>query len=434
MFRSHAAWLAMVPLLACAAEPEAWNAHVQATYISQSKEAMTSPYAGPHSLSGAAEGSYSLTATAAFGWRPLDHTELYFDAEGAQGDPLSGLQGLAQFTNGEMARSSGPTPVFYRARLFVRQTVPLGDETEAVESAANQLAGPLAKHRLVLSAGFVPVQDIFDGNAYAHDPRTQFMNLAFMTYTAWDYPADARGYTWGAAAELVDEAWALRIGRFAQPKEPNGKALDSDIAEHYGDSVELEHRVDLLPGQAGTVHLLAFRNRALMARYDDALALAEATESVPDLPPVRTRDQVKFGFGAALEQPLADDLGVFGRAMWADGQTETYAFAESDRSLSAGAVMQGMRWGRGKDAVGLAFGQSFIAQAHRTYLERGGLTFFLGDGRLDYRPEQVLEAYYLLTPFDHAGLAFDMQRIGHPGYNADRGPATLFAIRLHVEV
>jgi hypothetical protein len=421
-------------MLACAEEPESWNAKFQTTYISQSRPSMPSPYAGPHSLSGAAEGGYSLTATAAFGWRPLPQTELYFDAEGAQGDPLSGLQGLAQFTNGEIARTSGPEPVFYRARLFVRQTVPLGEETEAVESAANQLAGDVARRRLVFSAGFVPVQDIFDGNAYAHDPRTQFMNIAFMTYTAWDYPADARGYTGGGAVEYIDTDWALRFGRFAQPREPNGKTLDTDIGEHYGDAVELEHRFELLPGQAGTVHVLAFRNRALMARYDDALALADATGQVPDLAAVRTHDHIKYGVGLALEQPLADDLGVFGRAMWADGQTETYAFTESDRSLSAGAVLQGKRWGRGKDAVGLAVGRSYISQDHRIYLERGGLTYFLGDGRLDYHPEQAFEAYYLLTPFDHAELTFDVQRIDNPGYNGDRGPATFYGVRLHLEI
>ena len=33
--------------------------------------------------------------------------------------------------------------------------------------------------------------DIFDTNAYANDPRTQFMNWAFVNNEAWDYPADA---------------------------------------------------------------------------------------------------------------------------------------------------------------------------------------------------------------------------------------------------
>ena len=37
--------------------------------------------------------------------------------------------------------------------------------------------------------------DIFDDNRYSHDPRAQFLNWALMYNGAWDYPANARGYT-----------------------------------------------------------------------------------------------------------------------------------------------------------------------------------------------------------------------------------------------
>ena len=141
------------PLLVWSAEPEVWNLKLQSTYIWQTKPALNSPYAGPHSLAGEREKSYSFTATAALGLRLGQSTELYFDPEVAQGVPLSGLQGLAGFTNGEMARSSGANPTLSRARLFVRHVIGDAAETDEVESGMNQLGGRYAKRRWVLTAG-----------------------------------------------------------------------------------------------------------------------------------------------------------------------------------------------------------------------------------------------------------------------------------------
>ena len=211
-------------------ELEDWNAKFQATYVWQTKGAFTAAYSGPNSLSASHEKSYSFTTTAAFGFRPWVGGEIYFDPEAAQGIPLSNLTGLGGFTNGEIARTAGPTLTCYRARLFLRQTWGLGGGTEAVESEANQLAGIVDKRRWVLTAGNFSVIDLFDANAYSHDPRTQFLNWSLMTYGAYDYAADSRGYSWGGALEYFDDGWAIRAGRFIQPKEPNQLALDSDTA------------------------------------------------------------------------------------------------------------------------------------------------------------------------------------------------------------
>jgi hypothetical protein len=113
----------------------------QATYVWQRKYPFGAPYSGAHSLSPDREKSYSFTATAALGTRTWSGGELYFNPEVAQGVPLSGLTGLGGFTNGEIARASGPSPTFYRARLFARQTWGVGGGGEKLESDANQLAG-----------------------------------------------------------------------------------------------------------------------------------------------------------------------------------------------------------------------------------------------------------------------------------------------------
>jgi hypothetical protein len=424
--------LAAAQAKAAADVEQAWDAHFQATYVWQGKRSMAAAYSGAHSLSTDRERSYSFTATAALGVRPWAGGELYFDPEVSQGLPISGLTGLGGFTNGEMARTSGPTPTFYRARLFLRQTWGLGGGEDLVESKANQLAGRVDKHRLVLTAGNLSVLDIFDDNAYSHDPRTQFLNWALMTHGAYDYGADARGYSWGAALEWYRDAWVVRAGRFLQPREPNQLPLDHRILDHYGDQLEIEHS-HLLADQPGKVRVLVFRNRAKMARFQDALDLATTTGSTPDIDAVRRGEQDKHGFGVNLEQAWSDAVGLFARASRADGRTETYAFTEIDRSVSAGLLVRGEAWGRAQDTVGAALVRNGLSRQRRDYLAAGGLGFFIGDGRLSYRPEDIFEAFYSLRVAQGAWLSLDWQNIRHPAYNLDRGPARLLALRLHTE-
>ncbi len=412
------------------AAPEGFDVRGQATYVWQRKSAFDAPYSGEHSLRPERERSYSFTATAALGVRPWKDGELYLDPEVAQGVPLSGLTGLGGFTNGEIARTSGPHLKLYKARLFLRQTWNRGGGSERVDREMNQLAGFADRRRVVLTAGNLSVTDVFDDNAYSHDPRTQFLNWSIMTHGAFDFAADARGYTWGAALEIHHDDWTLRAGRFAQPREPNQMELDPKIFRRYGDQLELEHRHELA-GRAGAVRLVAFRNRARMASYSDALDAAAG--AAPDLSAVRDGEKVKIGYGINAEQSLAPDIGAFLRASRADGKTETYAFTEIDRSVSGGVVVKGASWSRAEDAVGVAVARNGLSDSHRDYLAAGGLGFFLGDGRLNYRPEQIVETFYRFAITKALAFSLDFQRIANPGYNADRGPARVGSLRLHAE-
>lgn len=411
---------------------ETWNAKLQTTYVWQAKPAFSAGYSGPNSLTAHREKSYSYTLSAAFGVRPWSGAELYFDPEAAQGVALSRLTGLGGFTNGEIARTSGPDLRLYRARLFLRQTLGLGGALVPVESDANQLGGMVQARRLVLTAGNLSVLDVFDDNAYSHDPRTQFLNWSLMTHGAYDYAADARGYSSGIAVEWYHDEWALRLGRFLQPRLPNQMPLDPRIGRHYGDQMEIE-RSHTLGGQPGKLRVLAFHNRARMSTYTDALDLAARTGTTPDLNAVRNADRDKHGVGINVEQALTQDIGLFGRASWADGQTETYAFTEIDRSLSGGLMVKGGTWGRAQDTVGIAYARNGLSAAHRDYLARGGLGFFIGDGRLTYRPETLVEMFYNLRTTRHTAVTLDVQRIENPAYNADRGPVLVMGARLHAE-
>ena len=58
--------------------------------------------------------------------------------------------------------------------------------------------------------------------------------------------------------------------------------------------------------------------------------------------------------------------------------------------------------------------------------------FELGDGQLNYAPEVAWETYYdFKFKKKSIWLTPDLQLIGDPGYNADRGPVVIGGVRLH---
>ena len=420
-----------LPTVAFCQESEPWDARFQSTYVYQAKPAFPSPYSGTRSLRGERETSYTFTATAFLGLRAWSGGELYFNPEIVRGRPLSNVTGLGGLTNGELQKTAGPEFQLYRARLFLRQTFGLGGEKESVDADDNQLAGSVDSRRVVLTAGNFSLLDVFSKSDYAGDPRTQFLNWSFLTHGAYDYAADLRGYSWGAALEYYTGDWALRAARMALPKAPNSMPFDPHIFTTFGDQVEIErrHRLDHRPGK---VQLLVFRNVATMTSYEDALAVAAATATTPTLVSAPRR-QSKVGFGVAAEQELAPGIGVFARGSWNDGKTETYAFTDIDSTLTAGTLIKGGRWGRGEDSLGLALARNEISNSHKAFLAAGGSTFFLGDGKLNYRPELIFETFYSIAVRKQFAVSAGWQHIRNPGYNADRGPADVASLRLHVE-
>ena len=437
---ASAAWLlAMSGAIAAegAADVEDTGARYQITYNWQWHPAFAAAYSGPGSLTADADKMYTFSATADWGFRPWPGGEVYFDPELAQGVPFGGnLVGLGGFTNGEITRAGGSNPSLYRQRLFLRQTWNRGGGTETVDADFNRMAGRVDKHRVVLTVGNFSTLDVFDDNAYAKDPRTQFMNWSHWTYAAYDYAADARGFGWGGTLEWYRDDWAVRYGRMSGPRQPNMLPVDLALARHYGDQCEIEHAHGLA-GRPGKIRLLAWRNRAVTASFKDALAWLDAHPGRYDTPAalfaVRHGEKIKYGFGINVEQALDENAGLFLRAMKADGRTETYAFTEVDGSFSTGAVVKGAPWGRAGDTVGIAVGINTLSGDRRRFLQAGGTSFFIGDGGLRYRPETNFESYYSLSVGKGLWVTANWQRLRNPAYNADRGPVNVLALRVHAE-
>ena len=441
---------------ALAEEPreESWNAYGQFTYIWHRKESFPAAYTNfngsPNSLLPEKERSYTTTATAFLGLRAWKGAEVYFVPEMISELPLSNLHGLGgSIQNAELEKNGARDPTFYRSRLFLRDTWGFGGESTPVESGPMQLGGSADSRRFVLTAGNLSAIDIFDKNAYAGDVRQQFLNMNFLTDAAYDFAADARGYSWGLAGEYYRDEWALRFGRFLGPKDPNQLQLDTRIMKYYGDQIEIEHKHDLY-GQPGKVRLLAFRNVENMGRWDDAISALQsdpnknattcttfnygsANASAPDLCWARKRN-VKMGFGVNVEQAIAEDVGVFFRVMKADGKTEVYSYTATDSSISLGTLVKGNRWGRAQDTVGVGYAENRLSSSHVAYLGMGGIDGFIGDGRINYRPEKTAELFYSANLNKYFWFTLDFQRIADPAYNADRGPVTIYGMRVHAEI
>ncbi len=262
------------------------------------------------------------------------------------------------------------------------------------------------------------------------------MNWSLMSLGAWDYPANTRGYTWGVAVEYIKPLFAVRIAGALMPKVANGNVLDWNIGKSSALMAEVERQVRVL-SRPGRVRLLAFRNVTKAPAYALATQLLVAGQypTNPDfILTGSTYGGAKYGFGLNVEQPIGPTGGFFGRVSWNDGRTATWAFTEIDRSYTAGVTLGGQRWHRPNDAVGLALVRNDISAAHAAFLNAGGTGFILGDGSLPhYGGEQIAEVYYKARLAAPLYLTLDYQLVRNPGYNADRGPVHLLALRTHVE-
>ena len=412
--------------------PESWAIHGQSTYTQQFQPAFRSPYQGPQSLPSDANGRETFDATIYAGVRPWQGAEIWINPEVDQGFGLGNSFGVAGYLSGEAYKVGENDPYYRMSRAFFRQTIDLGGETQKVDPDLNQLGGSQTANRIVITIGKYSVVDIFDTNKYAHDPRGDFLNWSVVDAGTFDYAADAWGATYGAAAEWYQNWWTIRVGLFDMSAQPNTIPLSLPLFHQDQFVTELEERHTLW-GQPGKLKFLYWLTRANMGTYSDALALAAATGTTPSTANVRNY-RSKYGVVLNLEQQMTPDLGMFARIGWTQGGVEEYDFTDIDQSVQIGLSLTGTRWGRPDDTVGLAGVANQISRSAKEYLAAGGLGGIIGDGQLSMAgPEQIIETYYSYAAFSFARVTADYQFINNPGYNRQRGPVSVLALRFHVE-
>jgi carbohydrate-selective porin OprB len=317
--------------------------------------------------------------------------------------------------------------------------LPIGEGVAPVQRGKDQIGGGEAATRLELKVGRMAVNDDFDQNSYAGDPRGQFLNWSLWANDAWDYAANTRGYTDGVVVKYVSPGWQLEYGIYKMPIMANGQQLETSLLRASGQNAQLT----LTDLPAGTiVRLLAYLNTGNMGLYSQALATAAADDTTPSIAADDRPGRQKHGFGLNMEQPIADsgDTGAFLRWGWNDGKEENFAFTEVDQVLSFGGQLSGAHWNRPNDRFGVAVASESLNAIQQRYFAAGGLGFLVGDGRLNYGHEQILESYYRLEEIwpekpgpIHWQLSPDFQYIQNPAYNRDRGPVHVWGVRFHLE-
>ena len=432
------AWVVLVTALTLLAPSawaddtaEDWSLHGQMTFVDQYHPAFTSPYRGQNSLDPGSRGNETFDTTLFAGVRLWSGGEAYANPEIDQGFGLSDTLGVAGFPSGEAYKVGESSPYFRLQRLFFRQTFNLGGETQDVEPDANQLGGARTADNLVITAGKISVTDIFDTNAYAHDPKNDFLNWSIIDAGAYDYAADAWGYSYGIASEWTQDWWTLRAGIFDLSRVPNSKELETDFSQ-FELVAEAEER-HAWWGEPGKLKLLGFVNRGRMGSYDDALSLAQSNGQPPDTALVR-RYASRPGMSLNLEQQIEDNLGFFMRASLNDGSEEAYEFTEINRSISLGLSLKGTNWNRPNDTFGVAGVVNALSGDAQRYFAAGGMGILIGDGQLpNYGTEDILETYYSAQLTGWLTATADYQFIANPAYNRDRGPVSVLGARLHAQ-
>lgn len=404
--------------------------HFQATSVSQYHTNFRSPYVGNNSLLPNEKIASSLTNTLFFAAKPWKNGLLIVNPEVAGGLGFSGTNGLAGFPNGEIFRVGNPKPTIYLARLILEQFIPLKNSEYAYnEDDANRVRGMYPLQYLKIFAGRFTLPDFFDANPYNHDPRSQFLNWSFMSGGAWDYAADTRGYTWGLGSEWRKKNWRAALAFALEPKVANTLQLDTKISKALSSQVELTH-FHSIHNKSGQIQATFFFNRAHMGNYTEAL---KAMPVNPDITSTADYKHYKRGFIINAAQQLSKNLGSFMRISWNDGQNESWAYTEIDRSINLG-LLWNKDQSKDNNALGLGVVLNGISKPHRNYLAAGGYGFIIGDGRLNYAPEFITELFYRFQFFNsRLQVSPGFQFAVNPAYNKDRGPVPIFSLRTHME-
>jgi high affinity Mn2+ porin len=361
--------------------------------------------------------------------------ELWINPELDQGFGVANTHGVAGYVSGEAYKFGSDYPYARVQRYFVRQTIDLGGEKEKVDADQNVFAGSQTANRLVFTVGKFSIVDLFDTNKYANNPKVDFLNWSLINAGTFDYAGDAWGYSYGAAAEWYQDRWTLRGGVFDLSATPAGGfsplayGLDQSFSQ-FQLVGEIEERHELW-GQPGKLRITGFLSRGRAGSFQDAIDLAAITGPPADITLVR-HYQSRSGVSLNLEQQVDDNLGVFARAGWADGNVEPWDFTDIDRTISAGVSLNGKQWGRPDDTVGLAGVVNNIAGVHQAFFNAGGLGILIGDGTLPNPGlEHILEMYYSYALSSSTHFTFDYQFIANPAYNTNNGPVNAFAGRFH---
>jgi high affinity Mn2+ porin len=407
----------------------------QMNFIQQANNSFYAKYSGEHSFQSRYNEANGRVMTLYTGFQLTRSAEVLVDAEETGGLGLSSALGIAAFPNLDAVRDATLSQAPYLARAFYHQVIALSHDTTEANRGPLSTFSELPSRRLEIRAGKLGITDFFDTNNVGGDSHLQFLNWVVDQNGAYDFTADARGYTYGVVGEYQSPKWGFRFAEALMPGPNNGGPLVWNLRRANTSNCEYElHRGPLLK-KDGIIRLLAYINNANMGIYRYANnQYLEGLVSKPDIANHPLWVTTKYGFGINMEQSLTPDVTLYGRFGWNNGKTESWSFTEIDQTFSGGVGVLGHLWRRGNDRAGFATASNGIKSDHAKYLGYGGLGFVLGDGALQYSRENIFEIYYTAHIWRGLYMGPDLQNIVNPGYNQQRGPVFVPSFRFHIEL
>ncbi|MCF7983659.1 MAG: carbohydrate porin [Thiohalocapsa sp.] len=216
------------------------------------------------------------------------------------------------------------------------------------------------------SLGILDTTDYLDGNAYANDEYTQFMNEVFVNSGSYGLPS----YDAGVALEAtLGDVSLTGVGMNV------GENDDGNNYNFWGVQAGWHPELALGPG-----------NYRVIA----------AGASADFLDPEGFETQARLGYGLSFDQALGDTVGVFLRLAWRNDD----AAVDYEALYSGGVSLIGAAWGRETDNIGVGY----------AYLE---------GGNTDVRRSNVFEAYYRTQVNDFFALTADLQYMSDALIDAD---------------
>jgi high affinity Mn2+ porin len=202
---------------------QTYAVHGQATLVVQGVKGFASPYTGDNSLH-PHDTEETVDATLYLGVRPWKGAELWVNPEIDQGFGLSNTLGAGGFPSAEAYKVGKDNPYFKLQRVFLRQTIALGGKAVTLDAAANQLRTTTTANRIVITAGKMGVGDVFDTNAYAHDPRGDFLNWSLVDTGSFDYAANAWATPMARRSNGIRATGRCAAGSTPSPSSPTARS------------------------------------------------------------------------------------------------------------------------------------------------------------------------------------------------------------------
>lgn len=286
------------------------------------------------------------------------------------------------------------------AQLWYQLKMPLGDFGRKED----------AREHLYMTFGKIDPFVFFDQNAAADDESAKFLNNVFvhnpLLDSGGDIGADKYGFAPGIIAQYKNSRskaseWGLSMGVFS----PSGTRANNgaNFNGSMGDPMviiqaDTTARMNYLPGNY----------RAYMWRNGQGVGYDGVERN-------------HTGFGLSVDQKVADSVTLFGRyGHQVAGKTMF------DRAITFGAEIDGGKWGRAADSLGMAAG------ALRTSSDFRDDSLTLADfGYQASGWEKQFEVYYRFKVNNRFELTPDIQRIVRSA--GDRSASGVTAVGLRAK-